>query len=353
MQRHSVPAMPSRICASVGFGFWSSSALAVMIWPFWQKPHCGTCSSIQACCSGCSLPPCRQAFERGDLGALHRRHRPDARPDRLAVDDHRARAALAEPAAEPRTLQAEIVAQDVEQRRRRIDVHRVRRAVHLQCDVGHQKFLRVASKGSRASVPGPYTASDSDEKLNSRTRSAGIIRPAVVGDGPPDVLEAVQHQQRALVPAEVLQRARDLALLDEERAVAREPGLQHRARIERADVEEVRDEDAALAARRSLCSVVLVPPASVRPPANARAGRLLALLLRPEPRVGQIPQDPFLDPDRARERQAFGVERLAEQRRVRRIGVERDPLVHHLLADARAAARLRERAAPFVRASAR
>src|SRR5207248_10715008 len=24
--------------------------------PFWQKPHCGTCSSIHACCSGSSLP---------------------------------------------------------------------------------------------------------------------------------------------------------------------------------------------------------------------------------------------------------------------------------------------------------
>ena len=24
-----------------------------MICPFWQNPHCGTCSSIHACCSGC------------------------------------------------------------------------------------------------------------------------------------------------------------------------------------------------------------------------------------------------------------------------------------------------------------
>src|SRR6058998_3810846 len=56
MQRQSVFAMPSRICASVGCGFRSRSAFAVMIWPFWQKPHCGTCSSIQACCTGWSLP---------------------------------------------------------------------------------------------------------------------------------------------------------------------------------------------------------------------------------------------------------------------------------------------------------
>src|SRR6266850_1887727 len=56
MHRHRVLAIPSRISASVGFGFLSSSALAVLICPFWQKPHCGTCSSIQACCTGCSLP---------------------------------------------------------------------------------------------------------------------------------------------------------------------------------------------------------------------------------------------------------------------------------------------------------
>ena len=97
-----------------------------MIWPFWQKPHCGTCSSIQACCTGWSVPFLRQPFERGDL-ALHRGARRDARAHRRAVDDHRARAALAQPAAEPRALQAEIVAQDVEQRRRRIDVQGVRR----------------------------------------------------------------------------------------------------------------------------------------------------------------------------------------------------------------------------------
>src|ERR1700724_3354562 len=57
MQRHSAPFIPSPIGASVGCGFLSSSALALMICPFWQKPHCGTCSSIHACCRGWSLPP--------------------------------------------------------------------------------------------------------------------------------------------------------------------------------------------------------------------------------------------------------------------------------------------------------
>ena len=107
-----------------------------MIWPFWQKPHCGTCSSIQACCTGCSVPflarPSSVVISLFTLehGVTHERVAD-------AVDDHRAGAALAEPAAEPRALQAEIVAQDVEQRRRRIDVHGVRRAVHLQRDAAH------------------------------------------------------------------------------------------------------------------------------------------------------------------------------------------------------------------------
>ena len=56
MHRHRAGAIPSRISASVGFGFRSNRALAVMICPFWQKPHCGTCSSIHACCTGSSLP---------------------------------------------------------------------------------------------------------------------------------------------------------------------------------------------------------------------------------------------------------------------------------------------------------
>ena len=54
--------------------------------------------------------------------------------DRIAyaVHDHRARPALAKPATKSRPLQAEIVAKDVEQRRRGIDIHSVRAAVHLQ-----------------------------------------------------------------------------------------------------------------------------------------------------------------------------------------------------------------------------
>ena len=69
----------------------------------------------------------------------------------VAVDDHRARPALAESAAKPRTLQAEIVAQDIEQRSRRVDIHGVRAAVHLQCDVAHARSSARMGWASRRS----------------------------------------------------------------------------------------------------------------------------------------------------------------------------------------------------------
>src|SRR5579862_4608786 len=45
----------SLICCTVGFGFFASSSTATIIIPLWQYPHCGTCSSIHACCTGCSV----------------------------------------------------------------------------------------------------------------------------------------------------------------------------------------------------------------------------------------------------------------------------------------------------------
>src|SRR5207245_354379 len=53
-----------------------------------------------------------ETFERGDLGAVHRADRRDARADRAAADDDRAGAALPEAAAEFRAPKREIVAQD-------------------------------------------------------------------------------------------------------------------------------------------------------------------------------------------------------------------------------------------------
>src|SRR6266446_5913633 len=47
-----LPLMASSMTASVGLGFFESRATADMIFPDWQYPHCGTSSSIQACCTG-------------------------------------------------------------------------------------------------------------------------------------------------------------------------------------------------------------------------------------------------------------------------------------------------------------
>ncbi|MCY1210896.1 hypothetical protein D9M72_225960 [compost metagenome] len=43
--------------ASVGVRVRRSRSTAAMIWPGWQKPHCGTSRFIQACCTGCSVLP--------------------------------------------------------------------------------------------------------------------------------------------------------------------------------------------------------------------------------------------------------------------------------------------------------
>src|SRR5580698_72316 len=45
----------SLICCTVGFGFFASNSTATIIMPLWQYPHCGTCSSIHACCTGCNV----------------------------------------------------------------------------------------------------------------------------------------------------------------------------------------------------------------------------------------------------------------------------------------------------------
>src|SRR5947207_4593393 len=43
--------------ASLGFLLVLSSATAFMIWPAWQKPHCGTSRSSHACWTGWSVSP--------------------------------------------------------------------------------------------------------------------------------------------------------------------------------------------------------------------------------------------------------------------------------------------------------
>ncbi len=75
---------------------------------------------------------CPEALERRDRSRADLADRRDTRADRTSVGEHRARAALALAAAELRPAKGEIVAQDVEQRRRGIDVDRLRASVNVQ-----------------------------------------------------------------------------------------------------------------------------------------------------------------------------------------------------------------------------
>src|SRR5262245_60285679 len=74
-------------------------------------------------------------------------------------------------------------------------------------------------------------------------RAAALTRAHPLG--PAQHLEIVEHEDRRLVPAEILDRTRDLAFFDQERAVAREAGVENRALIDAADVPEARAENPA------------------------------------------------------------------------------------------------------------
>ena len=73
-----------------------------------------------------------EAGEGHDLGVADRRHRRHAGADRLAVEMHRAGAALRQAAAEMRIVEADVVAQRIEQRHVRIGIDGVGLAVHVE-----------------------------------------------------------------------------------------------------------------------------------------------------------------------------------------------------------------------------
>ncbi len=165
-----------------------------------------------------------------------------------------------------------------------------------------------------------YTASDKLVKLKSRTLSAGITTspPASVPatrSARPIRLEIVQHEQRRLVESHVLHRLRDLSVLDEERSVAREPGVEHRARIDLAQIPEPRDEHAARRRPDEIFGRLRAADELHR--VRARVG-LLVLLLRPEARIREPLEHAVLDPDLRGARQSLTVERVAQQLRIGR-----------------------------------
>src|SRR5437870_13357240 len=80
-----------------------------------------------------------QAFHRGDLRALGLDREDRARLHRIAVEQHRAGAAVRGVAADVRAGQAQVLAEQVDEKQSRLDLHAVRSAVDGQLDVmrGH------------------------------------------------------------------------------------------------------------------------------------------------------------------------------------------------------------------------
>src|SRR5437899_11440440 len=80
-----------------------------------------------------------QAFHRGDLRALGLDGEDRARLHRIAVEQHRAGAAVRGVAADVRAGQAQVLAEQVDEQQPRLDLHAVRSAVDGQLDVmpGH------------------------------------------------------------------------------------------------------------------------------------------------------------------------------------------------------------------------
>ncbi len=83
-----------------------------------------------------------QSFDRAHLAPQQGADRREAGEHGLAIDDHGAGAALAQPAAELGAVQLKIVAKGVEQRRRGIDVEPVVLAVDREDDA-HEASLRA------------------------------------------------------------------------------------------------------------------------------------------------------------------------------------------------------------------
>src|SRR5262245_21699809 len=78
-----------------------------------------------------------EPFERDNLGAVHGADRRAAAAHGAAVHDRSTRTALSETAAEFRSFQRQIVAEDVQQRGGRVDVHGVGLPVYFQSENTH------------------------------------------------------------------------------------------------------------------------------------------------------------------------------------------------------------------------
>ena len=148
--RHRCGASSARICSSVGLEFRLQQRL---------RAHHHARDAIAAlrrllfhegALDRRRLRSGSEPLQRRHLLALQQHHRRHAGQYRLAVDDHRAGTALAEPAAELRGVEFQIVPQHIEQRRIRFRFDLVIPTIDLQC---HHRLSRCDGSAGALRAP--------------------------------------------------------------------------------------------------------------------------------------------------------------------------------------------------------
>ncbi len=170
-----------------------------------------------------------EPFQRRHLLAFEQQQRRHAGQHRLAVDDHRAGAALAEPAAEFGGVELDFVAQHVEQRRIRIGFDLVIVTIDLQCHHGLSRCV-----GSAGALCGP-----ADVWRNTvwvRLASATVFSTPVHGGWLLNRARRNCNKRRDLVVVHAGGKARhDRAALALDRTNARQHDVDGIARIRAAE----------------------------------------------------------------------------------------------------------------------
>ena len=167
-----------------GSGLLSSSAAIAMIIPDWQYPHCGTCSSIHARCTGWSSLLASEAFDRRDRSAQRRSRRGSSTTARACR--RRARCRRRTPRCRNRTWCPSGLACSrigPEQGCRRIDVERRRRAVQDEFNHGRRPPRRWACE-TRPWMVAPASPSrncpcDVDPRSSRKRRVATLFMTPV------------------------------------------------------------------------------------------------------------------------------------------------------------------------------
>ena len=94
VQRQRLPESASRISSSDGSGTRRRRSAAATTKPGVQKPHCTAPASANASCTGWSAVVPSEALDGDDVVPVGLRRENEARAHELAVEEHRARAAL-------------------------------------------------------------------------------------------------------------------------------------------------------------------------------------------------------------------------------------------------------------------